>query len=114
MGHDRTSAVDLDDRNPYCLLLTILFILKCSKPFFLMIAPTLMTLRRLTGRYLDGDERSTAFSKTGQTPDIFHKGGKNFSFTQVLNSFIRVGDNTGIKFLRTITWALFGAIVFAE
>lgn len=73
-----------------------------------------MTLRRLMERYCDEDEHPSTFLKTDQTADNFHRLGKNVSFRQRLNNFIRIGDNSGIRFLDRITGILSGSVAFVE
>lgn len=74
----------------------------CLTTFLLIIASKnfLMTLRKLMGRYYDGDECSFMFLKTGHILDTFHSLGKDFFFRQQLNNFTKMGDNSGLIFLK--------------
>lgn len=65
-------------------------------------------------QYCDEDEQPSAFLRSGQTADNFHKLGKNVSFGQLLNNFTRIGDNFGIRFLNRITGLLPGSVAFVE
>lgn len=49
-------------------------------------------------------ERLPAFLKTGKTLGTFYNFGKDFSFKQLLNNFSRIGDNSGLIFLRATTF----------
>lgn len=89
--------VDWADGNLYCC-----YSRSCLTTFLLIIASKnlLMTLRKLMGRYYDGDECSLMFLKTGHILDTFHSLGKDFFFRQQLNNFIKMGDNSGLIFLK--------------
>ena len=74
----------------------------------------LMIQRRLIGLYLDGSDRSPEPLKTGHTEDVFHDLGKDFSFRQRLNNFVRIGDISGEMFFKTTTGISSGPVAFEE
>lgn len=59
-----------------------------------------------TGGPLLGVNCMPAFLKTGHTLGSFHRLGKDFSFKQRLNNFDRIGDSSGLMFLKTTTGIL--------
>ena len=67
-------------------------------------------LRRLIGRYWEGEDRRPAFLKTGHTDENFHKVGKYFSLRQRLKSLAKIGESSGERCLRTITGILSGPV----
>ena len=73
-----------------------------------------MIQRRLIGLYLDGSDRSPEPLKTGHTEDVFHDLGKDFSFRQRLNNFVRIGDISGEMFFKTTTGISSGPVAFEE
>lgn len=61
------------------------------------------------GQYCNenGNESLPTFLSTGHTVDTFHRLGKYFCFRQQLNSFGKIGDSSGLRFLRTTTVIFF-------
>lgn len=95
----KTSAVDLAGWNPYWLSLRSFFQLRCRS--FLLILDSkslLMTLRWLMGQNI----------ATGNGLR------KHLSFKQLLDSFARIRDNSGLIFLRTTIGILFRSVAFLE
>lgn len=76
------SSAKLAERNSYCL----------SRDY---TNYTILTLKRLIGRYCNKQERSPVFLKTWHTVETFYGLGKLLSFRQQLNSFAKIEDNSG-------------------
>lgn len=56
----------------------------------------------LMGLYCEEEEeeRSSVFLKTGHILNIFYRRVRDFLFTQWLNSFAMIGDNSMLIFVR--------------
>lgn len=57
---------------------------------------------------------SPAFLKTGHIVSIFRRLGKHRSFRKCLNSFTKIGDNSGLILLGTTTGILSGPVAFLK
>lgn len=60
----------------------------------------------------DGDEHQPAFLKIGHKVDTIHKFRKHFSLRKRLNKCNKIGNNSGLRFLRTIKGVLTGPVAF--
>ena len=50
-----------------------------------------------------GSHRSPEFLYTGQTDDLFQEFGKHDCRMHLLKSLEKIGDNSAVKFFKTIT-----------
>lgn len=92
----KTSEVNVEERNPHCLLFRRLFLLRRSRTPLLIIdsKSLLMTL----GRYYNLNKRSPTFLKRGHTADTFLKLENHFSFKQWLKNFTNIRYSSRIRF----------------
>lgn len=99
----KTSAIDLEERKPYCFSLRS-FVDDSFKRF----SDETKVLKR---RCYDEDEGSASLL---YTRDMFQRCGKHFSFRPPLKDFSKIGYMSGTRFLRTTTCILCRPVAFLE
>lgn len=100
----KTSAVNLEYQNLYCL---------SFKRFFFLIREFDGT-KKVGRLILQQDECIYVFLKTGHTADTFHRLGKHFCSWQRLNNLTKINDSSRQLFFRTTTRILSGLVAFFQ